>query len=283
MKRNGCQILGLFNEMSTLYGQLDLYKQAGSVMDRKTLITLNGGSSWSRNYRNYSASMSKTAFNISGFIQPTFAEKMLPSNDADGFNDRQLFSFPPQRDVFLKDLSLPIPSGLPSLEKIYMKLREIHTIQVEYVIEGEALTEFEKYHDNLVTRQGRQSDENIQGILSKARGFTARLSMILFAVEQALAMDINEEDNNTDDYDDSDCSNRDSPSWSNEISATCVIAAATIMDHLIQQKLIMMDFRGVPRIREMGVLSRRAKRARKILATPTNLMASSKFACTNHA
>jgi len=53
MKRNGPQILELFDEMSTMYSQLDLYKQSGSVMDRKTLITLNGGSSWSRNYRNY--------------------------------------------------------------------------------------------------------------------------------------------------------------------------------------------------------------------------------------
>ena len=65
-------------------------------MDRKTLITLNGGSSWSRNY---TASMSQTAFNMSGFIQPTFVEKMLLSDDADGFNDRQMFVFPPQRDV----------------------------------------------------------------------------------------------------------------------------------------------------------------------------------------
>ena len=65
-------------------------------MDRKTLITLNGGSSWSRNYRNYSASMTKTAFNISGFIQPAFVEKMLLSDHADGFNDRQLFAFPSQ-------------------------------------------------------------------------------------------------------------------------------------------------------------------------------------------
>lgn len=59
MKRNGSQILRLFDEMSTVYGQLDLYKQSGSVMDRKILITLNGGSSWSRNYRNYTASMSQ--------------------------------------------------------------------------------------------------------------------------------------------------------------------------------------------------------------------------------
>ena len=77
MKRNGSQILGLFDEMSTMYGQLDLYKQSGSIMDRKTLITLNGGSLWSRNYRNYSASMSETGFNIAGFIQPAFVEKML--------------------------------------------------------------------------------------------------------------------------------------------------------------------------------------------------------------
>ena len=124
MKRNGSQILGLFDEMSTLYAQLDLYKQSGSVMDRKTLITLNGGSSWSRNYRNYSASMNKTAFNISGFIQPAFVEKMLLSDDADGFNDRQLFVFPPQRDVFLKDLALPIPSDLPSLSEVYAIVRK---------------------------------------------------------------------------------------------------------------------------------------------------------------
>ena len=59
MRRNGSQMLGLFDEMSTLYGQLDLYRHSGFVMDRKTLITLNGGSSWSRNYRNYSAMMKK--------------------------------------------------------------------------------------------------------------------------------------------------------------------------------------------------------------------------------
>ena len=55
--------------------------------------------------------MSQTAFNISGFIQPAFVEKMLPSDDADEFNDRQLFAFRPQRIVFLRDLVLPIPSG----------------------------------------------------------------------------------------------------------------------------------------------------------------------------
>lgn len=235
MKRNGSQILGLFDEMSTLYAQLDLYKQSGSVMDRKTLITLNGGSSWSRNYRNYSASMTKTAFNISGFIQPAFVEKMLLSDDADGFNDRQLFAFPPQRDVFLKDLALPIPSHLPSLENVYTILRRNHCQPIEYVFTDEALEIFEAYHDNLVTRQSKQHNENIQGILSKARGFTARLCMVLFALEQAIEI--------TQEHDEDD--NDSEVQWSNQITKACVEAATTIMDYLIRQKLIMMDLKEV--------------------------------------
>ena len=183
MKRNGSQILGLFDEMSTMYSQLDLYKQSGSVMDRKTLITLNGGSSWSRNY---TASMKQTAFNMSGFIQPSFVEKMLLSDDADGFNDRQLFVFPPQRDVLLNELKLPIPSNIPSLKGIYTLLRTIHSSPRTYVLVGNALDTYREYHDQLVRRQSRQVDENIQGILSKARGYTARLAMILFALEQTL-------------------------------------------------------------------------------------------------
>ena len=115
MKRNGSQIIRLFDEMSTLYAQLDLHKQSRSVMDCKTLITLNGESSWSQNCRNYSASMNRTAFNVLGFIQPAFMKKMFLLDDADGFNDQQLFSYPPQRDVFLKELALPMPSDLPSL------------------------------------------------------------------------------------------------------------------------------------------------------------------------
>ena len=230
MRRNGSQILGLFDEMSTMYGQLDLYKQSGSVMDRKTLITLNGGSSWSRNYRNYSASMSQTAFNISGFIQPAFVEKMLLSDDADGFNDRQLFAFPPQRDVLLNDLKLPIPPNIPSLQSIYTLIRAVHKTSREYILDDDALMEFQQYHDVLVHRQSRQINDNIQGILSKARGYVARLSMVLFVLEQALVLVL--------EGDRAECP---SIPWSVTITADCVRAAVTIMDYLIQQKLIMMD------------------------------------------
>ena len=183
MKRNGSQILGLFDEMSTMYSQLDLYKQSGSVMDRKTLITLNGGSSWSRNYKTYTVSMKQSAFSMSGFIQPSFVEKMLLSEDADGFDDRQLFVFP---DVFLNDLKQPVPPNIPPLKSICNLLKTIHSTSCTYTITGEAIEAFREYHNSLVVRQSRQVYGNIQGILSKARGYTARLAMIIYALEQAL-------------------------------------------------------------------------------------------------
>ena len=69
MCRNRSQVLDCFDEMSSFYGQLDLYKHSSTV-DRKTLLTLNGGGSWARNFKSYTGIMEKTAFNVTGFIQP---------------------------------------------------------------------------------------------------------------------------------------------------------------------------------------------------------------------
>ena len=51
MCRNWGQVLGLFDEISSFYGQLDLYKHSSTV-DRKTLLTLNGGDSRSQQCNN---------------------------------------------------------------------------------------------------------------------------------------------------------------------------------------------------------------------------------------
>ena len=87
LSRNKGQVLGAFDEMSSFYGQLDLFKHTGSTLDRKTLLSLNSGASWCRNFRNYSGTIEKTAFNVTGFIQPAFAMQMLHSSDHDGLND----------------------------------------------------------------------------------------------------------------------------------------------------------------------------------------------------
>ena len=243
MRRNNGQVLGLFDEMSTLYSLLDLFKHSGSVMDRKTLITLNGGTSWTRNYRNYSASMPNTAFNISGFIQPAFVEKMLMSDDADGFNDRQLFCFPPQRDVFLGELKLPLPSHLPALRDVYETVRAFHSKNSTYTFTDEGYQQFTFCHDALVTRQSCQSNDSIQGILSKARGYIARTAMIISVLQQAVEHVSTTSTRDTD----SACSHQPSPSpsptWSYKVTSSCVEAASTILDYLCKQKMMMMDLK----------------------------------------
>ncbi len=44
---------------------------------------------------------------------------MLQVDDPDGFVDRQLFDFPPERDVYLGDLKVPIPSDVASLKDVF--------------------------------------------------------------------------------------------------------------------------------------------------------------------
>ena len=197
-------------------------------MDQKTFITLNGGGSWTRNHRNYSASMSKTAFNICGFIQPAFVEKMLLSDDADGFNDRQLFCFPPQRDVLLGDLKVPIPTDIPALHQVREYIRLVHSTPRSYVLCSDAFEQFRSCHDNLVRRQSRQSNEEVQGILSKAKGYVAGTAIVLFVLEQALETVMN-----GDPYD----PDSTPPTWSVNISSFSVLVASTIMDYFIHQKL----------------------------------------------
>ncbi len=186
MKRNECRILGFFDEMSSLYGQLDLFKHTGSTVDRKTLITLNGGGQWTRNFRSYSATLPKTCFNITGFIQPAFVERMLLADDADGFNDRQLFDFPPERDVHFDELKIPVPPEVPKLTGIFRQIMEQHASEVVYQFSGSGLQAFKDEHDLLVDEKAKAQDEDVQGILSKARGYVARTAMILHCLEEAV-------------------------------------------------------------------------------------------------
>ena len=94
MIRNGNKILALYDEMTTFYGLLDLFKPNGCSHDRKTLLNLYNGGKWSRNFRTIQGKMNKTSFNIAGFIQPYYVVELLHRDDHDGFNDRQLFDVP---------------------------------------------------------------------------------------------------------------------------------------------------------------------------------------------
>lgn len=78
-------------------------------------------------------------------------------------------------------------------------------------------------------------DENVQGVLSKARGYTARLSMVLHCLEQAVSRVISQT------FDDT----ASQPLWDLEITAKAVNSAAAIIQHLNTQKIIMLGVDGV--------------------------------------
>ena len=185
--------------------------------------------------------MPNTAFNISGFKQP---EKMLMSDDADGFNDRQLFCFPPQRDVLLGELKLSLPSHLPALSDVYETVRAFHSEQCTYTFTDEGYQQFTVCHDALVPRQSCQSNDSIQGILSKARRYIARTA-IHHLCTPASSGECHYTTSTSDT--DSACSHQPSPSpsssptWSDKVTSSCGEAASTILDYLC--KMMMTDLK----------------------------------------
>ena len=133
--------------------------------------------------------MERTAFNVSGFIQPAFVYDMLNNvPDADGLNDRQLFDFPPERELLLDDLVIPIPTDTPDLLQTFLAVYDNHKETHIYTLEGDAYSEYRQTHDRLVHEKLRSRDEDVQGILSKARGYCARIAMVIHSLEQTLQM-----------------------------------------------------------------------------------------------
>ena len=81
--------MAFYEEIKSLHSSLDLYKNGGSCIDRKQFLCLNGGTAWSRNFRNSGyAHMENTAFNHAGCMQPMILAEMLDRDDTDIFSDR---------------------------------------------------------------------------------------------------------------------------------------------------------------------------------------------------
>ena len=71
-----------------------------------------------------------------GFIQPTFVDRMLQADDADGFVDRQLFDFPPERNVYLDDLKVPIPQDVPKMMDIFKACALYMHAHLSYILQA---------------------------------------------------------------------------------------------------------------------------------------------------
>ena len=203
-----------------------------SGQDRSTLLKLYNGGSWSRTFRNVSARVPITAFNMSGFIQPGLLLDQLQKSDIDGFNDRQLFDCPAEIDPLYEQLS-SLSSDTISFKMILEKIKHVHVSQDMhvYTLNDSGMSVFTCFHDEIVfRRQQVPVDENRRGVLSKAKGQLARIALILHCLEQAIQQ-LNYEHQSQDAF---------QTQWSHIIDGETVQRAVVLINHFIQQKFTLM-------------------------------------------
>ncbi|KAK3732452.1 hypothetical protein QZH41_002029 [Actinostola sp. cb2023] len=188
LKRNNGRVIGLYDEISLLYEQLDKYKNG--ISDRKTLLSLINASPSKQNVHNSTSVVPKTWFNVAGFVQPDVIVHLLNGNDYDGFADRQFFMCPPEVDADYDEMK-PMPEGIPNLKAIFALIDGEHSQQndVVYTLEENAHVEFVAYHDELNERKRRQyrRDRDRKSVLTKAKGQVVRLASVNHVLHQAIA------------------------------------------------------------------------------------------------
>ena len=64
-----------------------------------------------------------------------------------------------------------MPADTPDLLQMFLAVYESHQRNHTYTLEGEAYSEYRQTHDKLVQEKLRSKNEDIQGILYKARGY----------------------------------------------------------------------------------------------------------------
>ena len=136
-----------------------------------------------------------------------------------------------------KDLKVPMPDDIIPLRDVYEILMKVHGADNDasselpdpvYKFSEQALEIFRQQHDEYIRRkQAIPDDEQRRGVLSKAVGQLARISGVLFGLEQAFQVaESGEEDFNT--------------NWEFEIDEEACKKGVTIMDYLIEQKFLLM-------------------------------------------
>ena len=102
MSQNNNKVLSAYDELTQFYNMLDQYK-TNSTMGRKTLLALNGGAQWTRDFKNGSVTMDSTC---------------LSQDDFDGFNDRPLYVCPAERNIDYDELVPFDPTTNPQLKSV---------------------------------------------------------------------------------------------------------------------------------------------------------------------
>ena len=147
---------------------------------------LYNGGEWFRNFRSIQGKMKNTSFNIAGFIEPYYVVELLHWDDHDGFNDRQLFDVPPEIEVNYRDLETELPHHIPLFKNVFLRVIELHESPKTYKFGEDAMKSFIEYHDAVNERKLSTAENDMRGVLSKAKGQSARLAKILHVADRCI-------------------------------------------------------------------------------------------------
>ena len=82
-----------------------------------------------------------------------------------------------------RDLETELPYHIPSFKDVFLRVIELHESPKTYKFGEDAMKSFIEYHDAVNERKLSTVDNNMRGVLSKAKGQSARLATILHSDE----------------------------------------------------------------------------------------------------
>ena len=134
---------------------------------------------------------------------------------------------PPEHDTDYDDI-IQLPEGTPDLKDLFRAIYLNHSSSNHnYMFSNDAHDEFVSFHDQLNERKRSQHrcNKDWKSILSEAKGQVTRLATFLFVLDQALALVIQESD--------------DQPSWLFEIPHEFIEWAIHLIEFCIAQKFAL--------------------------------------------
>lgn len=170
------------DELSGLFLGLNQHKSGGKGNDRPRLLSLWNGGDVKKDTRGKDGEifLPETAVSMTGSIQNRVLSKLMSDpDDPDGLWGRFLWSAPPYIPDVWSDLEVDIYDLLKGL---YANLDRIPKTTFEF--SDKARTLFSQYNNWIVDQKGSAPDA-IKNVLSKLKGYGARLALWLHCIEWA--------------------------------------------------------------------------------------------------
>ena len=158
--------------------------------------------------------MNNTSFKIAGFFQPYYVMELLHQDDHDGF-----------MKSITQIYKLNYPMIYHYFKDVFLRVIELHDSLKTYTFGEEAKESFIEYHDTLNERKRLTIDNDMRGVLSKAKGQSARLAMILHVADHCIKTASSQLDNNN--------------QLPSEVGKDSMERSTIIMNHLINVKYIL--------------------------------------------